>query len=82
MARKVPLGGEITFVELAEACGLYEPDLRRIVRFAISHHHVFREPRKGVLTHSAASRRLAVEQEARDGLGLMFDDSWHSFARV
>lgn len=69
-------------MELAKLCNLYEPDLRRILRFAIAHHFVFKEPRKGVLAHSAASRRLVEDQEARDGLGLMFDDCWQSFARV
>jgi hypothetical protein len=82
MARKVPIGGSITFKELADQCGLYEPDVRRIVRFAIAHHFVFREPRKGVIVHSAASRRLVDDQGARDGLGVMFDDCYQSFGLV
>lgn len=40
MARKIPVGGSITFQELADQCGLYEPDVRRIVRFAIAPHFV------------------------------------------
>ena len=59
-----------------------EPDLRRIQRFAIIHHQAFQEPRKGVITHSAASRRLVENSAARDGLELQFDDVWQSFARV
>ena len=59
-----------------------EPDLRRILRFAIIHHRVFQEPRKGIITHSAASRRLVDDSAARDGLGLQFDDAWQSFAKV
>ena len=59
-----------------------EPDLRRILRFAIIHHRAFQEPRKGFITHSAASRRLVENSAARDGLGLQFDDAWQSFARV
>lgn len=82
MASKVPIGGSITFVELASMRGLYEPDVRRIVRFAIAHHFVFREPRKGVVAHSAASRRLVEDQGVRDGQGLMFDDCYKSFGRV
>lgn len=82
MARKVPVGGSITFEELAAQCGLYEPDVRRIVRFAIAWHHIFCEPRKGVVAHSAASRRLVDSQDARDGLGVMFDDCYQSFGRV
>jgi len=82
MARKIPVGGSISFQELADQCGLYEPDVRRIVRFAIAHHFVFREPRKGFVAHSAASRRLVDTQGARDGLGVMFDDCYQSFGRV
>ena len=82
IAAKVPTGGEISFAELATACGLYEPDLRRIVRFAIIYHRLFREPRKGYVAHSAASRQLAENGDVRDGVGLMFDDYYPSFARV
>lgn len=82
MARKVPVGGSITFQELADQCGLHETDVRRIVRFAIAHHFVFREPSKGVVAHSAASRRLVDDQGARDGLGVMFDDCYQSFGKV
>ncbi|TVY93429.1 O-methyltransferase, partial [Lachnellula willkommii] len=82
MARKIPIGGSISFQELADQCGLYEPDVRRIVRFAIAHHFVFREPRKGFVAHSAASRRLVDTQGARDGLGVMFDDCYQSFGRT
>lgn len=61
---------------------MYEPDLRRILRFAISFHRLFQEPRKGIIAHSAASRRLAENQGSEDGVGLMMDDIWPSFARV
>ncbi|TVY47475.1 O-methyltransferase [Lachnellula occidentalis] len=82
MARKIPVGGSISFQDLADQCSLYEPDVRRIVRFAIAHHFVFREPRKGFVAHSAASRRLVDTQGARDGLGVMFDDCYQSFGRT
>lgn len=82
MARKVPLGGSITFKELADQCGLYEPDVRRIIRYAIAYHFTFKEPSKGIVAHSAASRKLFDDQGARDGLGVMFDDCYQSFGRV
>lgn len=82
IAKKVPIHGEISFTDLAKLCDLPETDLRRIVRFAITYHRVFQEPRKGILVHSAASRRLAENQVSEDGVGLMFDDNWLSFARV
>ena len=57
-------------------------NLRRIIRFAIAHHRVFQEPRKGYVSHSAASRKLASDPNAQAGLGYMFDEVWQSFART
>jgi hypothetical protein len=82
IAQKVPLVGDISFTDLAAKCGLYEPDLRRIIRFAIIYHRAFLEPRKGYVAHSAASRQLMEDADVRDGIGLMFDDFYPSFARV
>jgi len=69
---KVPLHGEISFPELADKCNLYEPDLRRILRFAIIYHRVFQERNAGFVTHSAASRRLVDFPLAMDALGAQF----------
>lgn len=59
-----------------------ETNLRRIVRFAVAHHHVFEEPRKGYVSHSAASRKLAEDPNAMAGLGYMFDEVCQAFART
>ncbi|KAF5870961.1 putative o- protein [Botrytis fragariae] len=82
IARKVPIGGEITFKDLAKQCDLYEPDLRRIIRFAISFHRLFQEPRRGFVTHSAASRKLAEDQDFHDALGLVFNEFVPSYGRT
>lgn len=82
IVRKVPIKGEISFKDLAEQCDLYEPDLRRIIRFAISFHRIFQEPRRGFVTHSAASRKLAEDQDFHDALGLVFNEFVPSFGRV
>ncbi|KAF7890393.1 hypothetical protein EAF00_008708 [Botryotinia globosa] len=82
IARKVPIGGEISFRDLAKQPDLYEPDLRRMIRFAISSHRLFREPRRGFVTHSAASRKLAEEQDFHDALGLVFNEFVPSYGRV
>ena len=80
---KVPLNGsEISFTALAKECDMYEPNLRRILRYAILYHRVFQEPRAGFVTHSAASLLLAKDPAMFDALGLMFDESWQAFARV
>ena len=46
------------------------------------YHRTFREPRPGFVAHTAASRQLATNPDVRDGIGLMFDDFWPSFART
>lgn len=72
----------MSFEELARKCGLNEIHLRRFLRFAMVWHRVFQEPRKGFVTHTAASRKLVDDPLARAGLGYMFDEVWQSFARV
>lgn len=49
---------EVTFSELAAACGLNESEVRRLLRHAMAF-HIFIEPRKGYVAHTAASKRLA-----------------------
>ena len=78
----MPIHGEISFVELAKLCDIYEPDLRRILRFAMCYFRAFREPRKGFVSHTATSRSIAESPGVRDALGVMFDECWQSYARV
>lgn len=82
VASKFPVGEEISYSDLADRCGLFEHDLRRIVRYAIAHHRVFTEPRKGFVAHSGASRRLAESQQVQDVMGLTFEECWPAHARV
>ena len=74
--------GDISFVDLARLCGMYEPDLRRTLRFAMCYHHAFAEHRKGYVSHSAVSRAIVEKKGAKDALGVMFDECWQSYARV
>ena len=80
---QVPIDGrEISFHDLAIKCNMYEPNLRRILRYAILYHRVFCERRAGYVTHSAASLLLAKDPVMYDTLGMMYDESWQAFARV
>lgn len=45
-------------------------------------HHVFREPRKGFVAHTAASRKLVEDPHAPAGVGYIFDEVWQGFAHV
>ena len=82
IATKVPVRGEISYEQLAELCQICEPDLRRILRFSMVFHRIFREPMKGFVAHTAASRLLAENPIFRDGLGMWFEDCWPSMAQV
>lgn len=46
------------------------------------YHRTFREPRKGFVAHTAASRSIVEKAGIRDTLGVMFDEGWQSYARV
>ena len=52
---------EITYTALAEACGLDERPLRHLLRHAMLL-RLFKEPRKGVVAHTAASAMLRDPQ--------------------
>ncbi|PYH84529.1 O-methyltransferas-like protein [Aspergillus uvarum CBS 121591] len=82
IARHVPVHGVISFKELAEKYGLDAANLRRTLQFAMAYHHVFREPRKGFVGHTAASRRLVDDPTARAGLGYMFKKVWQGFSHT
>ena len=76
VASKVPLDGDISFVELGKLCDVYTPDLKRILRFAMCYYHAFREPRKGYVCHTASSRAIVESQSVKDELGIMFEECW------
>ncbi|MCJ1316072.1 hypothetical protein MMC15_001392 [Xylographa vitiligo] len=58
MAGTFPVGGEASFAEISGACGLAEDDAKRFLRFAMLD-RVFKEPRKGIVAHTPASKALA-----------------------
>ena len=72
---------EALFSELAEACDLDELLLRRLLRHAMSH-YVFREPRKGFVAHTAASKVLASSPNVSQWLGMVSDEMWPAATRV
>lgn len=82
IAGKFPIHEEISYELLAERCGILEHDLRRTLRYAMTFHRVFREPRKGFVAHTAASRLLAEDPLTRDAVGLRCDECWPACTRV
>ena len=82
IANKLPVGGEMSFDELAGRCNLSSGDLRRIIRYAIAHHRVFQEPRKGIIAHSAASKKLSENPRLCNAMGVAWDECWPAYAKV
>lgn len=56
-------------------------ELKQIVRFAIVHHRLFAEERKGFVSHSSNSWVLAQDAITQAGVG-QFDEFNGSFVRV
>ncbi|KAF2264998.1 putative O-methyltransferase [Lojkania enalia] len=77
IASKLAIDEEITFTELAERCQLPADDLTRIMRQAISQ-HIFKEPRKGYIAHTAASRVFIEASELKYWAHIAFDEVWQS----
>jgi hypothetical protein len=82
VATRFPVGEEISYSDLAERCSLFEHDLRRLVRYAIVHHRVFREPRKGYVAHTAASALLAGGGGIDNFMGLVYEETSPAHAHV
>ncbi|KAI1117049.1 S-adenosyl-L-methionine-dependent methyltransferase [Nemania sp. NC0429] len=81
LARNLPVGGEQTFAEMAAQAGLPEPKVKRLVRFAVTQ-RIFKEPRPGVVTHSAASRLLAEDPFVHDFVATCTDELWQAAAQT
>ncbi|PYI05539.1 O-methyltransferase [Aspergillus sclerotiicarbonarius CBS 121057] len=82
IATHVPLDGStITFEELSKATNLTTKDLTRFVRVAISR-HVFHEPVKGVIAHTAASKLLLNNPMVEAWLQNIAQEFWPAFTRT
>ncbi|KAJ4420448.1 hypothetical protein N0V82_004324 [Gnomoniopsis sp. IMI 355080] len=77
LAKAFPVGGEITFGELAATVGLGETYIRKLVRHAITQ-KIFTEVRPGVIAHSACSRLIAEDETVSSYLRFKTDDLWHA----
>lgn len=55
--------------------------VRRILRHAIAH-HIFQEPRKGFVAHTAASKLLATDSLLNDCIGFLTEEMWPSATKV
>ncbi|KAI1129798.1 putative O-methyltransferase [Nemania abortiva] len=77
LAEAFPIDGETTFTELAASSGLNEMHVRKLLRFAMTQ-HIFREPRPGVVAHTASSRLLVEDKGLANWLRFSTDELWHA----
>ena len=75
IASSFPIHGDASYSQIAAACGLEELNVRRILRHAMTK-HIFKEPRKGVVAHTALSRVLAEDSQMLDWVGAVTEDIW------
>ena len=64
-----------TYRDLAYRIGMDESQLKRLMRMAIAN-HVFDEPEKGFIQHTAVSRLIAENETVNQWLGLVCDELW------
>ncbi|RYP77927.1 hypothetical protein DL769_003300 [Monosporascus sp. CRB-8-3] len=81
IAVHVPLQEETTFADIAVAAGVNEKDVTRFLRVAISR-HVFHEPRKGYVVHTAASRLLIDNPMLEAWITNIAEEFWPAVARA
>ncbi|KAI1074870.1 S-adenosyl-L-methionine-dependent methyltransferase [Whalleya microplaca] len=80
LARHVPLEGETTFAEIARAAGVDVRDVTRFLRVAIAR-HVFHEPGKGRVVHTASSRLLLNDAGLEAWITNIAEEFWPAVAR-
>lgn len=81
LAQHVPVDVETTFEDMSKAAKVPVTDLTRFLRVAMGR-HVFAEPRKGVVVHTAASRVLLHNSMIEAWLLNIAEEFWPSLSRT
>ena len=81
IASSFPIEDQASFEDISAKCNLNVIDLRRILRHGMTN-HIFKEPRKGVVAHTAASKLLAEDPSTRDFVGVRCEEMFPAAARV
>lgn len=81
IASSFALEEEVSYEEIAFRCKIDEQDARRLIRMAIAN-HIFQEPRKGFVAHSAISKFLVHLPLLNQWVGLVCDEMWPSGCRT
>ena len=70
---QLEVGEQISYRELGDRCDVKTSHLRRLLRLAIAH-HIFKEPTKDTVSHSAISRLIKENPCYDDQIGLVCDE--------
>jgi hypothetical protein len=81
LVNSFPPNTTITFSEMASFCKIPESSVKRIVRHAIAY-HVFAEPTKGTIAHTAMSRAIATFPHLGDTIEEFCDTLWPTGPRL
>lgn len=82
IANNFPAGKEqVTYDELAAACGLSEPTLRRFVH-ALMAQRIFRPSSNGNIEHTSASKFFADNRTVRQFVGVAVEEMWPAATKV
>ena len=76
-----PAGEERTYAQLANKSGASEEYVRRMIRQAATS-YIFKEPRPGVVAHSAASSAIGTVPMLSQWLGMVSEELYPAAARV
>ncbi|TVY17141.1 O-methyltransferase bik3 [Lachnellula arida] len=77
----IPIHGEATFGEIAERSGVNKGDVKRILRHSMTN-RIFKEPRKGVVAHTAVSRLISEDTQMADWVGAVTGELWQAAAQT
>ncbi|KAI0968466.1 S-adenosyl-L-methionine-dependent methyltransferase [Xylaria arbuscula] len=81
IAEIIPVHGKATLEDIAKATGLNLKDVTRFLRLAAAW-HVFHEPSKGSIIHTAASRQLLNNPKLEAWINNIAEEFWPSLART
>ncbi|KAI1175605.1 S-adenosyl-L-methionine-dependent methyltransferase [Nemania sp. FL0916] len=80
IASMVPIGGQVSFTEIANQARLAEDMVQRLLRFAMTM-RVFREPEPGFVAHTKASK-LLFDETMTDWLAAGTEEMWPACSRM
>ncbi|ERF73025.1 hypothetical protein EPUS_07119 [Endocarpon pusillum Z07020] len=82
MAAKVPVDGEKSFAEIAEAIGVDEDRTRRVLKFAMTN-GLFKEARPGFVSHTSVSALMAQNTMGVNAVvGHVIDDTYPASCKL